>query len=63
MNLNKMNKAELIKLLQAYNEYIINDFEPWTLDRQPACVVEFYNNEYSEFNETYNDNDGNIIRR
>ena len=48
MDFNELTKAELIALLNAYDRYILNGGEPWTLDRQPVCLAEFYDNEYNE---------------
>lgn len=49
MFLNELTKQELIKLMTAYDEYIYNDGDEWTKDRQPICLSEFYENEYNEF--------------
>lgn len=49
--LNGLNKDELIDLLMAYNDYILDfdeDFQSVPLDRTPVCVMEFYDNEYQE---------------
>ena len=48
MDFDRISKSEPINLIKTYDEYIYNDGEQWTEDRQPVGVEEFYNNEYQE---------------
>lgn len=58
--LQKLNKNELIDLLVAYNDYILDfdeDFQSVPLDRTPVCIPEFMDNEWKE---NYPDTDDEI---
>lgn len=49
--LKQLDKEELIDLIIAYNDYILDfdeEFNSVVLDRIPICVMEFYDNEYQE---------------
>jgi len=49
--LKQLDKEELIDLIMAYNDYILDfdeEFNSVVLDRIPICVMEFYDNEYKE---------------
>lgn len=49
--LKQLDKEELIDLIIAYNDYILDfdeEFNSVVLDRIPICVMEFYDNEYKE---------------
>ena len=49
--LKQLDKEELIDLIIAYNNYILDfdeEFNGVVLDRIPICVMEFYDNEYKE---------------
>ena len=49
--LKQLDKEELIDLIMAYNDYILDfdeEFNSVVLDRIPICVMEFYDNEYQE---------------
>lgn len=51
MELENMSKEELIKLIRAYDTYImeyIEDSLPNNLDRYPVCLNEFLDCEFSE---------------
>lgn len=42
-----LSKSELIKLIKAYDEYIQEWYE-YHDEGCPACVMEFYDNEYQQ---------------
>ena len=45
--LNKLNRAELVELVQAYDDYIqdANDGELYSDGWKPVCINEFYQND------------------
>lgn len=45
----KLSKKELLKVMYAYDKYIIDFFEEeFHEGMTPVCLNEFYDNEYSE---------------
>lgn len=46
--LNKLNKKELLELLKAYDEYILdsNDGDRYSDGFYPVCIEEFYLNDF-----------------
>lgn len=42
----KLSKEELLDLIKAYNDYVIEFFEEHDLSMCPISVYEFYDNEY-----------------
>jgi len=51
-DITKISKEDLFDLMTEYDSYIYNDGEPWSPDRQPVGLFEFYNNEYQEIIKT-----------
>jgi hypothetical protein len=48
--LEKLNKNELLRLLRAYDKYVINFFDEEEHEGMiPICVEEFFNNEYGYY--------------
>jgi hypothetical protein len=41
-----LSKEELLDLIKAYNDYVIDFFEEHDLGMYPISVYEFYDNEY-----------------
>lgn len=47
--LNDLNKKELIDLICAYDNYIVNNYDEMQGSNWiPVCLSEFYDNEYQE---------------
>lgn len=47
--LEELNREELLKLIKAYNKYIIEFFDEEVHEGMiPICIEEFYNNEFQE---------------
>lgn len=46
--LEKLNKEDLLKLLMAYSDYIMNFYEEHDCSSFPVCIYEFYDNEHQE---------------
>ena len=44
-NLNSYSKQELIKIIQAYNNYIIDFYDDHDCDSCPVCLNEFIDND------------------
>lgn len=44
-NLNSYSKQELIKIIQAYNNYIIDFYDEHDCDGCPVCLNEFIDND------------------
>lgn len=44
----ELSRTELLHLINTYDRYIYNQGEQWGKDRQPICILEFYNNELQE---------------
>lgn len=42
----KLSREELLDLIKAYNDYVIEFFEEHDLGMCPISVYEFYDNEY-----------------
>lgn len=47
LNFEDLSKKELIDLIVAYNDYVIEYFEEHE-EGNPVCVSEFFDNEYQE---------------
>lgn len=46
MNLSKLKKGELVALIEAYSDYVM-EFEP--SEGWPVCIYEFYDCEWQEY--------------
>lgn len=44
-DLNRYSKQELIKIIQAYNNYIIDFYDEHDCDSCPVCLNEFIDND------------------
>ena len=42
----KLTKKELLKLIKAYNDYVMTFYEEHDESCFPICIYEFFDNEY-----------------
>lgn len=47
----ELNKEDLLKLLEEYNNYIVYFYDEHDYGSVPVGIYEFYNNEYQELND------------
>lgn len=49
-----LTRGELLDLLGAYNDYVMDFYEEHDLGMCPVSIYEFYDNEYQMYKEEYN---------
>ena len=60
MELFNLSKNELVKVMKAYNDYVMEYFEEHE-EGCPCSIYEFYDNEYQEFYNTEVSTDNNLF--
>lgn len=60
MELFNLSKNELVKVMKAYNDYVMGYFEEHE-EGCPCSIYEFYDNEYQEFYNTEVSTDNNLF--